>query len=177
IKSYLEELTNDSSTEYSLWKATKRIKRPILHSPPMKLEDGSWARNNQQKAERFATHLENTFKLQDDQDDDQDWPEPKQTDENIKTTSPKEVAELIEEQIDPNKAPGYDLITGRLLKNLPRKVIVKLTNLINAAFTLQYIPDLWKMAEVIVIPKSGKPPNEVTSYRPISLLPVMSKVF
>jgi hypothetical protein len=28
-----------------------------------------------------------------------------------------------------------------------------------------------------VIPKPGKPADEVTSYRPISLLPIMSKVF
>ena len=28
-----------------------------------------------------------------------------------------------------------------------------------------------------MIPKPGKPPNEVTSYRPISLLPIVSKLF
>jgi hypothetical protein len=39
------------------------------------------------------------------------------------------------------------------------------------------VPDVWKMAEVIMIPKQGKPPNEVTSYRPISLLPIISKLF
>jgi hypothetical protein len=32
------------------------------------------------------------------------------------------------------------------------------------------------VAEVIVIPKPGKPPHEAASYRPISLLPVMSKL-
>jgi hypothetical protein len=36
---------------------------------------------------------------------------------------------------------------------------------------------VWKIAEVIMIPKSGKPPNEVTSHRVISLLPVVSKLF
>jgi hypothetical protein len=29
----------------------------------------------------------------------------------------------------------------------------------------------------ILILKPGKPPNELTSYRPISLLPIVSKVF
>jgi len=47
----------------------------------------------------------------------------------------------------------------------------------NAAFTLQYVPRLWKVAEVIMIRKPGKPPHEAASYRPISLLPVMSKLF
>ena len=33
------------------------------------------------------------------------------------------------------------------------------------------------MAEVIMILKPGKPATEATSYRPISLLPVLSKLF
>ncbi|RZF44126.1 hypothetical protein LSTR_LSTR013198 [Laodelphax striatellus] len=47
----------------------------------------------------------------------------------------------------------------------------------NAVFRLKYVPDYWKIAEVIMIPKPGKTPHEVTSYRPISLLPVISKLF
>jgi hypothetical protein len=35
----------------------------------------------------------------------------------------------------------------------------------------------WKVAEIIMIQKPGKPPNEKTSYRPISLLPIVSKIF
>ena len=54
---------------------------------------------------------------------------------------------------------------------------MKLTHLINAAFKLKHVPILWKTAEVIMIPKPGKPINEVKSYRPISLLPIISKLF
>jgi len=79
--------------------------------------------------------------------------------------------------MNPKKAPEFDLITGEVLQQLPRKAIVKITNLINAVFRLKYVPRLWKVAEVIMIPKSGKPPREAASYRPISLLPVMSKLF
>jgi hypothetical protein len=35
----------------------------------------------------------------------------------------------------------------------------------------------WKVAQVIVILKPGKPPNELTSYRPISFLPILPKIF
>jgi len=42
---------------------------------------------------------------------------------------------------------------------------------------LKYVPKIWKVAEVIMIPKAGKPSHKVSSYRPISLLPVISKLY
>jgi hypothetical protein len=42
---------------------------------------------------------------------------------------------------------------------------------------LSYFPAQWKYAQILMIPKPGKPPTTVTSYRPISLLPVISKIF
>jgi len=59
---------------------------------------------------------------------------------------------------------------------MPKKAIVKLTYLYNAAFILKYVPSYWKTAEVIMIVKLGKPATEATSYRPISLLAVPSKL-
>jgi hypothetical protein len=35
----------------------------------------------------------------------------------------------------------------------------------------------WKLAQIILILKPGKPPNELTFYQPISLLPIVYKVF
>jgi hypothetical protein len=91
--------------------------------------------------------------------------------------TPKEVTNEIKCNINPRKAPGFDLITGEILKRLPRKDVVKLTHLVNASFRLKYKPQVWKIAEGIMIPKPGKQLNEVTSYRPITLLPVVSKLF
>jgi hypothetical protein len=42
---------------------------------------------------------------------------------------------------------------------------------------LSYYPFLWKFAQIIMVPKPGKPAHDVASYRPISLLPIPSKVF
>jgi hypothetical protein len=47
ISEFLRELTNDSSTEYSLWITTKNLKRSIMQTPPINKLDGSWARNNE----------------------------------------------------------------------------------------------------------------------------------
>lgn len=63
-----------------------------------------------------------------------------------------------------------------MLKELPFCGIMKLTHL-NASFRLRYVPRQWKTAEVITIQQPGKPLEEVTSYRSISLLPIISKVY
>jgi hypothetical protein len=40
-----------------------------------------------------------------------------------------------------------------------------------------YFPAQWKVAQIILILKPDKSPNEVTSYWSVSLLPIISKVF
>jgi hypothetical protein len=76
-----------------------------------------------------------------------------------------------------HKAPGFDLITGKILKELPRKAIVLLTTIYNGMLRLTYFPVTWKFAQIIMIHKPGKAPHRVTSYRPISPLPLLSKIF
>jgi hypothetical protein len=44
-------------------------------------------------------------------------------------------------------------------------------------FPGNYIPDSWKTAEVSMIRKPGKNLSQVESFRPISLLPIMSNFF
>jgi hypothetical protein len=51
------------------------------------------------------------------------------------------------------------------------------TQLFNAVLLKGYFPAQWKVAQIILILKPGKPPNELTAYWPISLLPIVSKVF
>jgi hypothetical protein len=59
---------------------------------------------------------------------------------------------------------------------LPIIGIKYLTQLFNAVLLKGYFPAQWKVAQIILILKPGKP-NVVTFYRPISLLPIVSKVF
>ena len=37
------------------------------------------------------------------------------------------------------KAPGFDLLTGEILRNLPKNCIKKLVNIINSALSLRYV--------------------------------------
>ncbi|GFW76671.1 probable RNA-directed DNA polymerase from transposon X-element [Trichonephila clavipes] len=74
------------------------------------------------------------------------------------------------------RAPGREGITNKMLQNLTLPVIFQLTNLISNIFITGHFPDHWKTASVIPILKPGKPRCSPDSYRPISLLPVLSKI-
>lgn len=60
------------------------------------------------------------------------WIKPLQQNEEISLTTSKEVANEIIININPKMSPGFDLITGVVLRQLPYKAIVKLSNLIYA---------------------------------------------
>ena len=75
------------------------------------------------------------------------------------------------------KALGYELITGRILKELPEVGLRAITLIFNSVMRTGYFPAEWKVSQIITNLKPGKPVDEVTSYRPISLLPILSKLF
>ena len=75
-----------------------------------------------------------------------------------------------------NKAPDCDGITGAVIKHFPRRAIIMITQIINAILRLGHFPTAWKVAKIIPIPKSGKNPTLLSSYRPISQLPHLSKI-
>ena len=179
VNSYLRSLTYDKSTDYSLWKATKKLKNPITQIPPIRTTIGTFARSDECKADAFAEFLENIFQPNKEQKYNRAEIVAAQAaeEQQIAMTTCAKVAKEIRKNTSAKKAPGFDLITGEILKQLPKKGIIKLTTIINAAIRLKYVPQLWKFAEVIMVPKPGKPPNDISSYRPISLLPVMSKLF
>lgn len=97
------------------------------------------------------------------------------SEENIEKFTKNEVLAVIK-NLKPKKAPGYDLITDRLLKELPDVGIVYLTHLFNATLRLNFYPPQWKMAKVVMILKPGKNSDDPKSCRSISLLPIVSKI-
>ncbi|GBP11460.1 Probable RNA-directed DNA polymerase from transposon X-element [Eumeta japonica] len=79
--------------------------------------------------------------------------------------------------LNPKKAPGIDGISNKMLIELPRVAVRILLFIFNAMLRLEYFPNNWKVAVVKMIPKPGKDLTKAESYRPISLLPTMSKLF
>lgn len=178
IGRHLSNLTANKDTEYSLWKAVKGLKKPINQVPPIKQDNGTWARSPHEKVNVFAEYLEETFQPSSRQTSDENITLVQKNDrKEIKKVTLQELKNEIKYNISARKSPGYDLITGQILKELPDKAVKKILHIINAAFRLKYVPRQWKVAEVIMILKPGKMAYDKKSYRPISLLPTISKLF
>ena len=77
--------------------------------------------------------------------------------------------------LDATKASGPDGISIRMLKHTATSIAPSLAKLFNISIKLGRFPTCWKTSSVVPVPKSSKH-NEVANYRPISLLPVVSKL-
>ena len=54
-----------------------------------------------------------------------------------------------------NKAPGYDKISARVLKDSCESIAPVITSLVNNLFNVASFPKAWKIAEVIPVLKEG----------------------
>jgi hypothetical protein len=48
---------------------------------------------------------------------------------------------------------------GKILQELPPVGVKYITQLLNASLLLGYFPNQWKVAQIILLLKPGKPPN------------------
>ena len=110
------------------------------------MANGNWARSDKEKATVLAEHLSEVFE-----------PFPRMS-------------------LNSKKAKGYDLITANLLKELPTQAIRYIIYIFNAVFRCHHFPSQWNVAQIILIPKPGSPGDQPTSFRPVSLLPILWKV-
>ena len=74
-----------------------------------------------------------------------------------------------------NKATGIDKISCKIIKLATPVISDSLTLIFNQAITLSSFPDEWKIARVIPLYKNGQR-NIPGNYRPISVLPAISKI-
>lgn len=77
--------------------------------------------------------------------------------------------------LDVTKSCGPDGIPPFFLKYSAESIGVPLLNLFNRSLKEGIVPQAWKVAHITPVFKSGTK-NDVTNYRPISLLPTLSKV-
>ena len=72
-------------------------------------------------------------------------------------------------------AGGHDNVTAKMIKLVIPFAITAITNIINSSLASGVFPSQWKNALVIPIPKIPNP-RDPSDFRPISLLPTLSKI-
>ena len=77
--------------------------------------------------------------------------------------------------VDVSKATGTDNIGPRLLKLAAPYIASEITYICNKSISTSSFPNKWKEAKVSPLHKQG-PSDDINNYRPISILPVLSKI-
>ena len=96
------------------------------------------------------------------------------TDYNIPLLTIKQTIAIIY-KISSNKASGYDGLSVRVLKKIAPVFANPLRKLLYLSISTNSFPNHWKKAKVIPLHKGGAR-NDINNYRPISVLPVLSKI-
>ena len=78
-------------------------------------------------------------------------------------------------KISPSKASGIDNISARFLRMAASVIAPSIARLINHSFQVSVFLSRWKTAKVTLLHKGGEL-DDISNYRPISVLPVLSKV-
>ena len=100
--------------------------------------------------------------------------EPKQNAMFLIPTNEHEILKMVK-TLKSKKSSGYDGISTKLLKQIIINIVSPLEYIFNLSLSTGCCPDLLKIAKVIPIYKKDDP-SLVTNYRPISLLPCISKI-
>ena len=78
--------------------------------------------------------------------------------------------------LDPNKAHGHDMLSIRMIKLCGNSISKPLSITFNDCLKEGKFPSDWKKAHVVPVHKKGDK-QCLKNYRPISLLPICSKIF
>ena len=71
---------------------------------------------------------------------------------------------------------GHDNIPSKFIKPVSEYLVSPLTHIINSCIESSIFPDDWKISRICPVPKVNDP-QPLIDYRPISILPILSKVF
>ena len=93
----------------------------------------------------------------------------------FKPITSKEIIDIVD-KLKPNSSTGYDEIDIKVVKPIIHKISEHLSEIFNQCLKCGEFPTSLKIARVTPIFKSG-PPEVMSNYRPISVLPVFSKIF
>ena len=98
--------------------------------------------------------------------------------DQVAGVDPGTLIRIVRSELKNGKAPGIDNVYNDILKKAIGTGSYKiLSRALTISLKLGFIPYVWKVAVLCMLIKPDKPPSQTTSYRPISLLSAIMKLF
>lgn len=177
-------LTSLDTTDGSAWKLAKILRSEKHTNRPLHGQQGM-VYSAQDKAEAFADTMEEQFRTHPNIYDEDHIEEVEEELNEFFAAAPgdqvepftlDEVTEAVKRS-RPRKAPGLDRVSNKAIQYAPPHILLVLLSVFNSALRLCHFPSTWKSAKIVLFPKPGKDRLFPQNYRPISLLPTISKIF
>jgi hypothetical protein len=185
----------DHTQGAEFWRKFKRLTNTLTSNTRPFLHNGQYYASNQEKANILAIVQEQICSTPNQPNFDQNHynmvtnyvlqnaplyqPIPYQQEDHdlqpFDTVNIHAIKAILENQ--KNTAPGPDQIPWPAIKHLEDDFLEILVKLFNHLLYTGHYPDKWKFAKIIYIPKPGKNHADPRSYRPISLLNTIAKLF
>ncbi|GFY25460.1 RNA-directed DNA polymerase from mobile element jockey [Trichonephila clavipes] len=172
------------------WKVIKTLNNQSTHQKadiPTNIisSSGRDAATNKETASLLAKHYENKSKLTFNANDRNLLRTYRKTIQDSKRYNHKNIFTipfLMEEleaaiaKMNPGKAPGPDVIFGRMVQHFGNLAKKELLEIFNLSWATGKLPKIWKLSTVIPILKPNKNASECKNYRPISLTSTLCKL-
>lgn len=183
-KNFNERLSKLKLSDLSLHQFAKAIKKKKSHFPPLKSHSNKFAFSDEEKSNLIASTFEQVH-----QSSNNASPFDRPVSESTDRITDSEVNFPQQEKVTFNeltrlihslkikKASGHDNIPNIALKALPKIAVQRLTEIFNSCLKFAYFPSKWKKGKIIAIPKPDKDITDPKNYRPITLLPMLGKLF
>ncbi|GBM96110.1 RNA-directed DNA polymerase from mobile element jockey [Araneus ventricosus] len=181
-----KELLQGLNTEdISLYNMTRKLTKKYVNIPPIP-GPRELVLCCAEKADVFRDALEESFQENPEPYDDnfienvaseiEDYFNENNNSSSAPLTSPAEVMTIIA-KLNIRKVSGPDKIPNKALKMFTPNALTFLTKVTNTNLILNYFLSRWKQVNIIMLRKLGKNPKFPQSYRLISLLSSLGKIF
>ena len=95
---------------------------------------------------------------------------------SLKNVSREQVYNALK-QTDRTASGGTDDLSGQVVWKLAPSLCINISNIYNMSINQGCFPSLWKKANITAIWKGKGSKDEPSNFRPISILPILARVF
>ena len=169
-KKFFENL--ESADQKVFWKTVKLLNRAESSIPTLTTPDGVQASSSSDKASTLNHYFYTCFNKALTEQSVPPLTSPTYP-ENILISEAYVANALL--TLEVSKSTGIDSISAKMLKHTACSIAPSLTKLFNLSVSAGCLPEDWKVARIVPIPKADEM-SSPTNYRPISILPILSKV-